>query len=159
MIRVQAFRREELIGDEVSAAPACFLGKDEGSLIALQGWRIGRRQLQFSLNDEGLHVKDGGGMSPVKINGNSVNSYGPLASTDIIELSDYKVRVHLTEEAYEYLAKLSAKPDAAANESRVEDPPARISDNPLEQPDGIALRGRLHKKLISAMDLRRVTGS
>lgn len=159
MIRVQAFRREELIGDEVSLEPACFLGKDEGSLIALQGWRVGRRQLQFLLNDEGLHVRDGGGMSPVKINGNSVNSYGPLASTDIIELSDYKVRVHLTEEAYEYLATLTLKPDVAANERLVSDTPARVSNNPLEHPDGIALRGRLHKKLISAMDLRRVNVS
>ncbi|MDP2371798.1 ATPase, T2SS/T4P/T4SS family [Rhodoferax sp.] len=159
MIRIQAFRREELIGDEVSSAPACFLGKDEGSLIALQGWRIGRRQLQFSLDDEGLHITDGGGMSPVKINGNAVNTYGPLASTDVIELSDYKIRVHLTDEAYDYLAKLVAKPDAAANENRIADAPVRISSNPLEQPDGIALRGRLHKKLISAMDLRRVNVS
>lgn len=158
MIRVQAFRREHLVGDETSDGPTCFVGKDEGSLIPLQGWRIGRRQLQFWFDDEGLFVKDGGGMSPLKVNGNPVNRYGPLASTDLIELNDYKLRVHLTDEAYEFLAQQQAKQDSAANDAaRAE--PARISDNPLEQPDGIAMRGRLHKKLIAAMDLRRVNVS
>jgi pilus assembly protein CpaF len=161
MIRVQAFRKDELVGDETSSGPTCFVGKDEGSLIPLNGWRVGRKQLQFSFDDDGLFVKDGGGMSPMKINGNTVNSYGPLASTDTIELHDYKLRVHLTEEAYDYLANLNRKADdAAANEGATRtQQPVRISDNPLEQPDGIAMRGRLHKKLISAMDLRRVNVS
>lgn len=159
MIRVQAFRRDELVGDETSAGPVCFVGKDEGSLIPLHGWRVGRRQLQFSFGEDGLFVKDGGGMAPVKINGNAVNSYGPLTSTDVIELNDYKLRVHLTEEAYAYLASQNAKSEPAANEVGAREAPIRVSNNPLEQPDGIAIRGRLHKKLIAAMDLRRVNVS
>lgn len=158
MIRVQAFRRDNLVGDETSDGPTCFVGKDEGSLIPLQGWRVGRRQLQFWFDDEGLFVKDGGGMAPLKVNGNPVNHYGPLASTDVIELHDYKLRVHLTDAAYEFLARQSPKPEPAANDGASTEP-ARISDNPLEQPDGIAMRGRLHKKLIAAMDLRRVNVS
>lgn len=159
MIRVQAFRKEELVGDETSIGPTCFVGKEKGSLITLHGWRVGRKQLQFSFDDDGLFVKDGGGMSPVKINGNSVNAYGPLASTDVIELSDYKIRVHLTEQAYEYLATINQKTEVAANDTVTVPAVVRVSSNPLEQPDGIAMRGRLHKKLISAMDLRRVNVS
>jgi pilus assembly protein CpaF len=159
VIRVQAFRKDELVGDVTSPGPACFVGKDEGSLITLQGWRVGRKQLQFSFDEDGLFVKDGGGMSPMKINGNTVNAYGPLASTDLIELSDYKLRVHLTDEAYEYLAAAALKAEPAANDVGVIRPANHHSNNPLEQPEGIAMRGRLHKKLISAMDLRRVNVS
>ncbi len=160
MIRVQAFRKDELVGDETSTAPTCFVGKDDGSLIALQGWRVGRKQLQFSFDDDGLFVTDGGGMSPMKINGKPLNSYGPLTSTDVIELSDYKLRVHLTDKAYEYLAAAALKSANSANDGAIKvEPATRTSLNPLEQTEGIAMRGRLHKKLISAMDLRRVNVS
>jgi pilus assembly protein CpaF len=159
MIRVQVFRREELVGDETSTTPTCFVGKDEDSLVPLHGWRIGRKQLQFSFDEDGLFVKDGGGMSPMRINGNAINSYGPLASTDLIELNDYKIRVHLTEEAYAHLAKQRPATESAANEVQAHGTSTRVSDNPLEHPDAIAMRGRLHKKLISAMDLRRVNVS
>ena len=162
MIRIQAFRLEELVGDETSNAPTCFVGKDTGTLIPLHGWRIGRRQLQFSMDGEGVFVKDGGGMAPLKVNGNAVNEYGPLASTDTIELGDYKLRAHLTEEAYVYLSKQEILNGPASNDSVHKaslTPPLRLSDNPLEQPDGIAMRARLHKKLIAAMDLRRVNVS
>ena len=161
MIRVQAFRRDELVGDETSAGPACFVGKDEGSLIELQGWRVGRKQLQFAFDEEGLFVTDGGGMAPMKINGKSLNSYGPLTSTDVIELSDYRLHVHLTDQAYEYLAAAALKASAiSANDGLVKvQEVIRSSLNPLEQTEGIAMRGRLHKKLISAMDLRRVNVS
>ncbi len=162
MIRIQAFRLEELVGDETSGAPTCFVGKDNGTLIPLHGWRIGRRQLQFSIDGEGVFVKDGGGMAPLKVNGNAVNEYGPLASTDTIELADYKLRVHLTEEAYTYLSKQAILKGPASNDSvhaANAAQPVRLSDNPLEQPEGIAMRARLHKKLIAAMDLRRVNVS
>lgn len=159
MIRVQVFRHEDLIGDETSVEPTCFIGKDTDSLILLKGWRIGRRQLQFSFNNDGLHLLDGGGMSPVKVNGNPVNEYGPLASTDTIELGDYKLRVHLTEEAYTHLKTKSVAKELTAIETIRHRPVVNVSTNPLEQPEGIAMRGHLHKKLIAAMDLRRVNVS
>jgi len=76
MIRVQVIRQDELIGDETSSLPTCFIGKDSGSLILLSGWRIGRRQAQFHFNEDGLFITDGGGLSPIKVNGNAVNEYG-----------------------------------------------------------------------------------
>ena len=39
---------------KTSDGPSCFIGKDADGLFALQGWRIGRRQLQFSFDDDGL---------------------------------------------------------------------------------------------------------
>jgi phosphoribosylglycinamide formyltransferase-1 len=71
------------------------------SLIVLSGWRIGRRQLDLSYDEQGLFLRDAGGMSPVRVNGNAVQEYGPLASNDVIELGDYKVRAHPTREAFD----------------------------------------------------------
>ncbi len=159
MIRIQVFRRDELLGDETGTEPTCFIGKDSDSLILLSGWRVGRRQAQFFFNDEGLFIKDGGGLSPIKVNGNAVNEYGPLASTDIIELANFTLRANLTEEAYTYLAKKLKSKEAAPAVSVVKAPVFNHSASPLEQPEGIEMRGRLHKKLISAMDLRRVNVS
>jgi pilus assembly protein CpaF len=165
MIRVQVFRSDELVGDETSATPNCFLGKDPDSLIVLRGWRIGRRQVQLSLRDEGLFVEDGGGVAPVRVNGTAINEYGPLASTDTIAVGDYSARVHLTEEGYAHHAKgtparaLVGTPGAAARGAELAAGTAPAESSLLERPEGIALRGWLHKKLIGAMDLRRVNVS
>ena len=160
MIRVQVFLGVELVGDATSSELSCFLGKETGSLILLNGWRVGRRQLQFSFNDDGLFLIDGGGMAPVKVNGNTVNEYGPIASNDTIELSVYRVRVHPTQEAYDFLAKkkIALLPPVETQQVREVVVPIRYG-GPLERPEGMAIRGQLHKKLISAMDLRRVNVS
>ncbi|MET3119962.1 pilus assembly protein CpaF [Undibacterium sp. GrIS 1.8] len=160
MIRVQVFFGDDLVGDVTSPELSCFLGKEADSLILLNGWRIGRRQLQFSLDEEGLFLKDCGGMAPIKVNGRTVNEYGPIASNDTIELSAYRVRVHPTQEAYDFMAKkkLALLPPAEVKNVREAVVP-KVSDSPLECPEGMAIRGLLHKKLIAAMDLRRVNVS
>jgi pilus assembly protein CpaF len=157
MIRIQVFRRDELVGDEISATPSCFVGKDAGSLIPLSGWRIGRRQLEFTFEEQGLFLRDQGGMAPVKVNGREVHEYGPVASTDLIELADYRLRAHLTGDAHDQLRrdKAAAAPHTAQQPARKPaSAPAALS--PLESEQGMALRAVLHRKLISAMDLRRV---
>jgi len=159
MIRISVFRHDELVGEETSQELTCFVGKDEGSLVPLSGWRVGRRQLQFTFNEDGLFIKDGGGMAPVKVNGTVIHEYGPIASNDTIELADYQVRAHATPEAYELLARKDA---GAQERPGTTAPPVseiRPNSNPLESPDGIVLRGQLHRKLIAAMDLRRVNVS
>ena len=161
MFRVQVFKGDTLVGDAVSASAACFLGKDDGALIALRGWRVGRRQLQFGLRDGALFVKDGGGLSPIKINGAVVNEHGPLASTDTIELSDYRVRINLTERSHAKLPVLpkAAAPELAVNKAGEAPMPMAVVVSPLESAAGLQARGLLHRRLIEAMDLRRVNVS
>jgi len=157
MIRIQVFRRAQLVAEETSTGLKCFLGRDSTSLVALQGWRVGRRQLEFTLNEEGLFLRDCGGMAPVKVNGKDVNEYGPLASNDTIELADYKIMAHATEEARAHFAPPKVAVLAPASVAHSDETARQAeSDNPLERPEGIAMRGQLHRTLIAAMDLRRV---
>jgi len=176
MIRVQLFRRHELVDEKLSEGNACFLGKDADSLIVLSGWRVGRRQLQLNARDGGVFLKDGGGISPVKVNGTAVNEYGPIASTDVIELNDYVIRVNLTEDVSVPRTSPETAPIAVAPTPALTPAPALVAvpverrlvprmsaaeagECPLEKPEGIAARGALHRKLIGAMDLRRVNVS
>ena len=161
MFRVQVFKGDKLVGDAVSNSAACFLGKDDGALIPLRGWRVGRRQLQFGLRDGALFVKDGGGLSPIKINGAVVNEHGPLASTDTIELSDYRVRINLTERPHAKLVVLpkAPPPELAPNKAGEATLSVVNAISPLESESGMRARGLLHRRLIEAMDLRRVNVS
>ena len=99
MIRVQVFRRDILQEECTADGDECVLGKDADSLLALQGWRIGRRQLQLTARNGEVFLKDGGGLAPVKVNGVPVNEYGPLSAADRIELNDYSFRVSYLDQA------------------------------------------------------------
>ena len=160
MFRIQVFKGTDLAGEAVSATPTCFLGKDAGSLVPLRGWRIGRRQLQFELREGAVFVKDGGGLAPIKVNSRLVHEYGPLQTTDVIEVGEYSIRINLTERPARKAVALS-KPAADAAAVAAEEV-ARASAapvNPLETERGMELRGLLHRRLIEAMDLRRVNVS
>ncbi len=139
-----------------------FLGKDSGSLAELKGWRVGRRQLQFDLRDSGIWARDGGGMVAMKVNGNITNEYGPLSNTDVIELADYRVRVHLM---HDFSQPANAERTAIETKSANDAP---IALNPNVEPPSLSrqvrqadleVRELLHKRLIAAMDLRRVNVS
>lgn len=159
MIHVQLFKRDELLGEATSEGLSCFLGKDDDSLLPLAGWRVGRRQVQLEVRDGGLFVSDGGGISPIRVNGNAVNEYGPLATSDVVEVSDYTLRLHLVEQLRVVAPAVAATPVQALRPEPERATRAAPAPAPLETPEGIAARAALHKKLIAAMDLRRVNVS
>jgi len=158
MINVQLFKREQLVGEATCEGLACFLGKDEDSLLPLAGWRVGRRQVQLVVRDGGLFINDGGGISPIRVNGNAINEYGPLGSNDVVEVSDYTLRLTLVEPLRAAtVAPVGAGEPTPLQAARPVAPDVEVL--PLETPEGIAARASLHKKLIAAMDLRRVNVS
>ena len=162
------------------------LGKDKDALFELKGWRIGRRQIQISVQESGIWVHDGGGLAPMSVNGQNINEYGPLSSKDLIELTEYRIRVHPIVGAPQPSAEPATnnanarENDSAAALIHKEPAPALRSVTPStsaasiapSQPDAppsvvessnisldLELRKRLHRGLIAAMDLRRVNVS
>ncbi len=183
MIRIQLFRNENLLDEKVSEGDSCFLGKDIDSLIVLGGWRVGRRQLQLTARDGAVFLRDGGGIAPVKVNGDAVNEYGPVLSTDVVELCDYTLRINLVEDigvAPSDSAPQLERPDVPTTQPGGSDRAGTVEEAevangerrlvrrmtaaeagpcPLELPAGIAARSALHRNLIRNMDLRRVNVS
>ncbi len=169
MYRVQVFKGDEPVGDAISGQESCFLGKESGALVDLRGWRIGRKQVQFELRSGALFVKDGGGLTALRVNGKPISEHGPLTSTDTVELGEYRIRINLTERPKLRADTGAAKPATAAEVLNLPSaanaahaahaPPPPRAVNPIETEQGLELRALLHRRLIEAMDLRRVNVS
>jgi pilus assembly protein CpaF len=163
MFRVQVFKGDEPMGDAISGQEACFLGKENGALVELRGWRIGRKQVQLQLKNGALFVKDGGGLTALKVNGKAVSEHGPLSSTDTIELAEYRIRINLTERPKAKVDASAQRPGTTVAPVVALPPPAARAPaapiNPIETETGMELRALLHRRLIDAMDLRRVNVS
>ena len=160
LFRVLVSRAQDPVVSVDCEDTEAFLGKDKGALVSLRGWRVGRQQLQLSVRERGIWVKDAGGMVAMKVNGNTVNEHGPLSSSDEIELADYRVRIHALRSIPE--RPLVSAQEAAANEAsneRLADDAENFEPDPLAGRAGLEIRELLHKRLIAAMDLRRVNVS
>lgn len=156
--RVQVYQSGILVADQVSPADACFLGKEAGALVELRGWRIGRQQIQLAMREGAVWLTDGGGLVPVKVNGITVHEHGPIMSNDNIEVADYQLKVHAPMPTLQFLSTPStaAKVNLAVVKSDIDD---NTIDTTLDLPHGLEMRGLLHRRLIEAMDLRRVNVS
>lgn len=166
MIRVQVFKGDTLVGEATSKEASCFLGKEVGALLPLRGWRVGRRQVQLTLREGAVFLEDGGGLGPVKVNGQAVHEHGPLTSTDLIAVADYTLRVNVERSAKPVMLRPKAAlvpvpvvEDVAPPVEVVVERQAAPPVNPIESEEGMALRELLHRRLIQAMDLRRVNVS
>lgn len=143
-----------------------FLGKDSSSLVELKGWRVGRRQLQFDVRTSGIWIRDGGGMVALKVNGNVISEYGPLADRDIIELADYRVRACLMHGQQTDIEAVAVNGANNPSDAPIVSPraPVVVPTDTVKRPrvNGHAdreIRELLHKCLIAAMDLRRINVS
>ncbi len=185
LFRVAVQKGQEAPFDVECEQASAILGKGKNALVELQGWRIGRDQIQLEVRETGVWVRDAGGLTPMSVNGQNVNEYGPLSAEDLIGLGDYRIRVHPAQSARRQddapllvspipgsaqALRAGAAPETQApatpslpvqpyvNEAYVQ--PAQTPQASAVTADpSLELRERLHKGLIGAMDLRRVNVS
>ncbi len=167
MFSVEVIKSGKTIFSAECANDACVLGRDNNAFFVLKGWMIGKQQIKLSMQKGDVFVEDGGGITGLFVNGKSINRYGPLHATDVIEIADYKIRAYAAE-SFAKPQKNESKLSGLA-ESNNADNPNQPKANPIQSgsqergevhlvdtASGIALRLRIHKKLIEMMDLRRV---
>lgn len=159
----------------------CGIGRGEENLVVLQGWSIAGRHATIRSDTDGIYIKPLGGRAAVKVNGKAVKTEaGPIASTDTVEIGDYRIRV-LTESgapaANVVATGVSADRGAerAVGEqvdtralSRTASPPEASSAQPQtatstelapvkdEALDIVVWRAKVHSALVKQMDLRRL---
>ena len=81
------------VGDHFIADEACLIGKKPDNAIVLHGWRIDREHARLTHGDEGLFIQDMSSRAGTKVNGQKIDSYGPITRSDVIEIHDYRIRV------------------------------------------------------------------
>lgn len=143
---------------------ACSAGRNAGNLICLIGWRIAATHARFERGAEGIFVTNVSG-GALLVNGQQITTFGPLAPTDVITLSSYRLQVldeaapgpavrEAPEEVDEYQPQPPAaepvKPDPETFGVRAHADTAGEAAN-----DRFQYHNLIHHKLMQAMDLRR----
>ena len=176
MIKIEVRKGDAVVFDSVCTTSDCTLGREPGNFCVLKGWAIGKRQLRLYLKDYEVHLEDKGGLAAIQVNGTAVNRFGPLKAADSIEIGEYRIRAtYAFDEAKKRHLSLvhpaDEEPIAADEPVMPEAPPVEPEVAPaaeaeevddedrytaLESEQGLALRQRIHRRLIDVMDLRRV---
>lgn len=129
----------------------CGIGKARDNLIQVRGWRVSPYHAEIQRNADGLFVEDKSGGNTL-VNGNEVQRYGPLRSSDVIIVGGFYI---------------TAGVDKTAEGAYVEDvtdirtmigvhPHAEIKeDESLFKTERFMWRNRVHEELLHMMDLRR----
>ena len=154
----------------------CSIGKARSNLVQLRGWRVAPQHAEIHRTSEGLFLERVSQKASVEVNGNSVDHYGPLHTSDQIYIAGYYLQVgeiakRSSSETREALARLSsANPDREADEDEdhlktvigvprhaVLEESEALSKTLLElrHKDKFKWRNRVHEELLAAMDLRR----
>ncbi len=150
------------VADVVCQTESCFLGKDEDCLVTLHGWFVSKKHARLYRVADGVRIADLGGKAGVRVNGELVKDYGPLADTDLIEINAYTIKVKTPKRDIEYnpdapvtintetAAPLKVEPDLAAEAVL-----AKI-ETEQQNTEQRTLRSKIHAELLKQMDLRRI---
>ncbi|MCU7975294.1 Flp pilus assembly complex ATPase component TadA [Shewanella sp. SW36] len=151
----------------------CQIGKDPSQLIVLRGLKISKNHATLRQDKNGIFIEDNKSITGLKVNDQRYKSYGPIATTDKIQVGDYQLRVHTSDPQYD---AQSAPREAAGNSvhSGVPSPQeqsALVSIVPQAEKQQSSVidhelikkikirnewRRKVHTELLKLMDLRRV---
>jgi pilus assembly protein CpaF len=158
----------------------CAIGKARSNLIQLRGWKVAPQHAEIHRTSEGLFVERVSQKAAVEINGNSVDHYGPLRTSDQIYIAGYYLQVG------EFKKKAPGDRTAPPAATVTPNKPLNVLDDDddddadlktvigvprhavieeseelsktlldLRHKDKFKWRNRVHEELLAAMDLRR----
>jgi pilus assembly protein CpaF len=78
----------------LQAPDESIIGKAAQAEIHLEGWRVGKEHARLFKTPAGIVLEDMGAFGGVVVNGQRIDiQFGPLKSTDVIEIGPYKINV------------------------------------------------------------------
>jgi len=126
----------------------CTIGKSRDNLVQIKGWTVSGVHAELQQTSDGIFVSD---MDTVSVNGNPIDGrYGPLKSSDLIEIADYKINVGWDEED-----DADGPSDAVKTMIGVRPHSEIKSDNTILRESRFLWRNKVHEELLGMMDLRR----
>lgn len=131
----------------------CGIGKARDNLIQLRGWRIAGHHAELQQNAQGIFIEDRSGNGSTLVNGNAVDRYGPLKSSDKIQIGSFVISVGWDEGVED--EEFSEEIDDVKTMIGVPRHAEIKEDATLFKKDRFMWRNRVHQELLNAMDLRR----
>lgn len=137
----------------------CTIGKSPNNLVQIRGWRVAQQHCRIEQTDKGIYVEDTSEGIGTKVNGDKVTYYGPLRSSDVINIGNYDFRVGSVQEE---VAEADGQPPKASDwavetfigQSIKADTPEQREES-LNRQRLFLWRNRVHQEVLRLMDLRR----
>lgn len=137
----------------------CTIGKSPNNLVQIRGWRVAQQHCRIEQTDKGIYVEDTSEGIGTKVNGDKVTYYGPLRSSDVINIGNYDFRVGSVQEE---VAEAEGQPPKASDwavetfigQSIKADTPEQREES-LNRQRLFLWRNRVHQEVLRLMDLRR----
>ena len=153
----------------------CAIGKARSNLIQLRGWRVAPQHAEIQRTAEGLFVDSLTTKGRVEVNGEQVQHYGPLRSSDEIEIGGYSLFVGAGREGSVEKSGQSGPVVSVGTDDDADDDDMDLKTvigvprhSVLQESDELSTtilqlrhiekfkyRNRVHDELLEVMDLRR----
>ena len=142
----------------------CILGKSSDTFSPLHGWRVAKQHAHIYRESGELFIKDLATRHGTYVNGDKIETYGPLTLTDSIEIHGYSISVENKSQSETPISTLSAIESSIAlstdnaNEGELDDNLLEKENtlNSAQISDYRIWREKVSFELIKQMDLRRI---
>lgn len=155
----------------VCSSTEATIGKDKACDIVLRGWKVGAMHACLQALEDGVHIVDNKqGSGGVAVNGDKVESYGPIQEGDVISVDSYVISIKDRGERRVLANKNDTDNDRSVSESLVDisevgAPVSNseliklpVTDTKLSEKAELSKkwRAKIHEALLNQMDLRRI---
>jgi len=144
----------------------CGIGKARDNFIQLRGWKISPYHAVITRTSEGLFIEDKTGQGRVEVNGEEIEHYGPLRTSDEIMIGGYVIKAGVVSKSDDDTDDVDDNDDDDYDDMKtvigvqshgVLEDSEELSKTliNIQKDEKFKWRNRVHQDLLAAMDLRR----
>lgn len=146
----------------------CPIGKARDNFIQLKGWKVANHHAVISRTSEGLFIESKSSKATVEVNGEEVEHYGPIRTSDKIVIAGYHIQAGVSSSSSDKPASSAAVDDEDDFEEDMKTVIGVLNHDVINESDELSKtlisiqhdekfkwRNRVHEELLAAMDLRR----
>lgn len=151
----------------------CTIGKSRENLVQIRGWRVANVHAELEQTDKGIFIIDKSDGAGLTVNGGRATHYGPLRSSDQIEIGSYVIKVGVSEAEADTADKetggFAEERESGVDMTHLRDTQSILlktmvgirphiqgkSDEAIRKEKRYMWRNRVHQEILRQMDLRR----
>ncbi|MDO6748344.1 ATPase, T2SS/T4P/T4SS family [Gilvimarinus sp. 1_MG-2023] len=140
-------------------ADSCEIGRSRDVILRVRGWKVAPKHLRFEKELAGVFVIDISRGAGVSVNGETIERYGPLSSSDNIEFGGFKANItdhSPDQEAESFVTELKTDSDDSQVVSSSDSAATIVEQSDKLRDDYMVWAKYVHKELVRQMDLKRM---